>query len=81
MRRAHSAISGMAARRRGGRGAGLALLIVSIVAFIVYAYFLLGTQWGIVIAQLTILGLVGTLVAVLAWIGFTMYTAPRQEQQ
>ena len=40
-------------RKRRGKGAGLIILIFSIIAFIVYAYFLLGTDWGIVVLRLT----------------------------
>jgi predicted DNA-binding transcriptional regulator len=66
-------------RKRRGKGAGLIILIFSIIAFIVYAYFLLGTDWGIVVLRLTVLGAVTALLAVLAWIGYTMATAPELE--
>jgi hypothetical protein len=56
---------------------GFAVLFISIFLFIVYSYFVLATQWGIIILQLTVLAGVGAIVAVLAWIGFTMATAPR----
>jgi len=68
-------------RKRRGKGAGLIILIFSIIAFIVYAYFLLGTDWGIVVLRLTVLGAVTALLAVLAWIGYTMATAPELEEQ
>jgi len=68
-------------RKRRGKGAGLIILIFSIIAFIVYAYFLLGTDWGIVVIRLTVLGAVTALLAVLAWIGYTMATAPELEGQ
>ena len=68
-------------RKRRGKGAGLIILIFSIIAFIVYAYFLLGTDWGIVLLRLTVLGAVTALLAVLAWIGYTMATAPELEGQ
>ncbi|MGA9170707.1 MAG: hypothetical protein WCF03_00260 [Nitrososphaeraceae archaeon] len=68
-------------RKRRGKGAGLIILIFSIIAFIVYAYFLLGTDWGIVVLRLTVLGAVTALLAVLAWIGYTMATAPELEGQ
>jgi hypothetical protein len=68
-------------RKRRGKGAGLIILILSIIAFIVYAYFLLGTDWGIVVLRLTVLGAVTALLAVLAWIGYTMATAPELEGQ
>ena len=68
-------------RKRRGKGAGLIILIFSIIAFIVYAYFLLGTDWGIVVLRLTVLGAATALLAVLAWIGYTMATAPEIEGQ
>jgi hypothetical protein len=71
----------MDVKKRGNRGAGAALLVVSIVAFIVYAYLLLGTEWGIIVLQATILGIVGVLLLVLGWIGYTMLTAPRTEEK
>lgn len=71
----------MNVKRRGSRGTGAALLVISIVAFIIYAYFLLGSQYGMIILKLTVLGAVAVLLTVLGWIGYTMMTAPRTEEQ
>jgi predicted DNA-binding transcriptional regulator len=68
-------------KRRGSRGAGAALLFVSIATFIAYAYFLLGTGWGMLILQFTVLAAVAILLMVLGWIGYTMLTAPREEEK
>lgn len=65
--------------KRGNRSAGAALLTVAIAAFLIYAYFLLGTQYSMVIIQFTVLGAVGVLLAVLGWIGYTMLTAPKED--
>jgi hypothetical protein len=70
----------MNVKRKESKGVGAVLLFVSVVAFIVYAYFLLGTGWGILILQLTALGAVAILLSVLGWIGYTMLTAPREEE-
>jgi uncharacterized membrane protein len=70
----------MNVKGRGNRGTGAALLIIAIVAFIVYAYFLLGTQYSMIIIQLTVLAAVAVLLTVLGWIGYTMLTAPRTEE-
>jgi len=70
----------MNAKRRGNRGIGAALLVVSIVAFIVYAYFILGSQYSMIIIRLTVLAAVAVLLTVLGWIGYTMLTAPRSEE-
>ncbi|HZB81183.1 MAG TPA: hypothetical protein VE264_07915 [Nitrososphaera sp.] len=71
----------MNVKRKGSKGVGAVLLFVSVVVFIVYAYFLLGTEWGILILQLTALGAVAILLSVLGWIGYTMLTAPREEEK
>ena len=69
----------MNVKRRGNRGLGAVLLVVAILAFIAYAYVLLGTAWGMLVLQLTVLGAVAVLLTVLGWIGYTMLTAPREE--
>ena len=71
----------MNVKRKGSKGVGAVLLFVSVVVFIVYAYFLLGTEWGILVLQLTALGAVAILLSVLGWIGYTMLTAPREEEK
>jgi predicted DNA-binding transcriptional regulator len=67
-------------KRRGSRIAGYTLLVASILAFIIYAYLLLGTDLGILIVQLTVLAAIAALLAVLAWIGYTMATAPTHKE-
>lgn len=69
----------MNARRKGSRSAGAALLIVAIVAFIIYAYVMFGTQYSAFVMKATMVVAVGVLLAVLGWIGYTMLTAPREE--
>jgi hypothetical protein len=68
----------MDVKRKGSKGTGAALLVIAIVAFIAYAYAMFGTEWGMLVIQLTVLGAVGVLLLVLAWIGYTMLTAPRE---
>ena len=58
---------------------GFFLLIVSVTAFMIYAYFLLMTEFGLVILKLTVLAAVATLLAVLGWIGYTIITAPQSK--
>jgi uncharacterized membrane protein len=70
----------MNVKGKGNRGTGAALLIIAIAAFILYAYFLIGTQYGMIIVQLTVLAAVAVLLTVLGWIGYTMLTAPRSEE-
>jgi hypothetical protein len=71
----------MNVKRKGSKGAGAALLFLSISVFIVYAYLLLGTEWGMLILQFTALAAVAILLTVLGWIGYTMFTAPREEEK
>lgn len=70
----------MNVKRRGNRATGAALLIISILAFIAYTYLLLGTTWGMLVLQLTVLSAVAVLLTVLGWIGYTMLTSPREEE-
>jgi predicted RND superfamily exporter protein len=62
---------------KANRLIGLALLFSSIFLFLIYSYFLLSSQWGLLILQATVLVAVAAIAAVMAWIGFTMATAPR----
>lgn len=71
----------MNVKRKGSKGAGAVLLFVSIAVFITYAYFLLGTEWSMMILQFTVLAAVTILLTVLGWIGYTMLTAPREEEK
>jgi uncharacterized membrane protein len=71
----------MNVKRKGGRRTGAALLVISILAFIAYAYFLLGSEWGMLVLQFTVLGAVAVLLTVLGWIGYTMLTASREEEK
>jgi hypothetical protein len=67
--------------KRRSKGAGLALLMFSVIIFIIYVYFLFATEWGIMVLKFTVLGAAATLLAVFAWIGYTMATAPELERQ
>ena len=71
----------MNVKRKGSRGAGAALLFLSIAVFIVYTYFLFGTEWGMLTLQFTASVAVAILLTVLGWIGYTMLTAPREEEK
>jgi predicted DNA-binding transcriptional regulator len=66
--------------RRGSRGTGLSLFISSIISFIVYAYLLLATEWGIIVLRLTVLAGIAAILAVLAWIGYTMATTQESDK-
>ncbi|MDP9289027.1 MAG: hypothetical protein M3P08_12630 [Thermoproteota archaeon] len=70
----------MKSRRVRGRILGTGLLAASIMVFIAYSYVTLATSWGLLVLKLTIVVAVGALLAVLAWIGYTMTTAPEQAE-
>lgn len=70
----------MKSRRGRGRLLGFGLLGTSFVVFIAYSYVTLFTSLGSLVLKLTIIVGVGALLAVLAWIGYTMTTAPSQTE-
>jgi predicted DNA-binding transcriptional regulator len=57
---------------------GLALLVVSIVIIVVYAYVMFATPYSLLLLKLT--GVIGIAVifGVLAWVGYTLATTPNQ---
>lgn len=57
------------------RSIGFIIFIAAIIGFIAYAYLLLATDFSILILKLTVLGLVGLLAALLAFIGLNMALA------
>ncbi|HET7242152.1 MAG TPA: hypothetical protein VFI64_02310 [Nitrososphaeraceae archaeon] len=63
---------------RKSKTAGVTVLVISILAFSGYAYILLATEWGVLAMEITILIIVGTLASIMAWIGYTMATAPKE---
>jgi hypothetical protein len=63
---------------RKSKPAGIIVLVISILAFSGYAYVLLATEWGIMAMEITVLIIVGTLATIMAWIGYTMATAPKE---
>ncbi|HYA84080.1 MAG TPA: transcriptional regulator [Candidatus Bathyarchaeia archaeon] len=70
----------MKSRRGRGRILGFGLLGTSFAVFITYSYVTLFTSLGLLVLKLTIIVAVGALLAVLAWIGYTMTTAPPQPE-
>ncbi|HEY9398796.1 MAG TPA: hypothetical protein VIP29_02750 [Nitrososphaeraceae archaeon] len=58
---------------------GLILLVVPSFFFIFFSYLLLFTQWDILVIKTTLIIIVGILMTVLAWMGYTMATAPREK--
>ena len=65
--------------RRENRIIGLILLVVPSLFFIVFSYLMLFTHWDIFLIKLTLIIIVGIIMAVLVWMGYTMATAPRDK--
>ncbi|HEX2305426.1 MAG TPA: hypothetical protein VHH33_03990 [Nitrososphaeraceae archaeon] len=58
---------------------GLILLVVPSFFFIFFTYLLVFTQWDILVIKTTLIIIVGVLMTVLAWMGYTMVTAPQDK--
>ena len=56
------------------KGLGITIFILCIVAFFIDAYLLMLSEWSGVVLQLSVLMIVGGILGVIAWIGYTMYT-------
>jgi len=70
-----SATNGM----RQNKLIGLILLVVPSFFFIFFSYLLLFTEWDILTIKTTLIIIVGILMSVLIWMGYTMVTAPREK--
>jgi hypothetical protein len=64
---------------RENRIIGLILLVVPSFFFIVFSYLMLFTHWDIFVIKLTLIIIVGIILTVLVWMGYTMATAPRDK--
>jgi len=53
---------------------GVTIFILCIVAFFVYAYLLMLSEWSPIVLQLSILMIAGGILGVVAWIGYVMAT-------
>lgn len=70
-----SATNGM----RQNKIIGLILLVIPSFFFIFFSYLLLFTEWDILAIKTTLIIIVGILMSVLIWMGYTMVTAPREK--
>ena len=70
-----SATNGM----RQNKIIGLILLVVPSFFFIFFSYLLLFTEWDMLAIKTTLIIIVGILMSVLIWMGYTMVTAPREK--
>ena len=53
---------------------GFLIFTLAIIAFFVYAYLLMLSEWSPVVLQLSLLVLVGGILGVISWIGYMMAT-------
>jgi hypothetical protein len=48
------------------------LISIALVGFSIYSYILFGTDWGIILMKLTAIAIVGIILFIIGWIGFTL---------
>ena len=56
------------------KGMGIAIFLLCIIGFFVYAYLLMLSEWSPIVLQLSILMIAGGILGVIAWIGYVMAT-------
>ena len=54
--------------------AGVLIFILCIGGFFLYAYLLMLSEWSPIVMQLSMLMIVGALLGMIAWIGYSMAT-------
>ncbi|MCS6767126.1 MAG: hypothetical protein RMJ59_03195 [Candidatus Nitrosocaldus sp.] len=60
------------------RTMGVVLFISSIVAFMIYSWLLLASEWSVLILKYTVLMLVACIAGVFAWLGLSIAMAGRR---
>ena len=58
----------------------LILLVIPSIFFIFFSYLLLFTHWDILVIKSTLIIIVGILMTVLVWMGYTMASAPQTDE-
>ena len=56
------------------KGMGITIFVLCIIAFFLYAYLLMLSEWSPIVLQLSILMIAGGILGVVAWIGYVMAT-------
>jgi len=56
------------------KGMGITIFVLCIVAFFLYAYLLMLSEWSPIMLQLSVLMIAGGILGVVAWIGYVMAT-------
>jgi len=57
------------------RNVGIAIFVLCIIGFVVYAYLLMLSEWSPIVLQLSVLMAVGGILGVISWIGYNMATS------
>ena len=53
---------------------GIMIFVLAISAFFLYSYLLMLSEWSPIVLQLSLLMIVGGILGVISWIGYTMAT-------
>lgn len=56
------------------KAVGAAIFALSIAGFVAYAYLLMLSEWSPIVLQLSVMMIVGGILGVVSWIGYTMAT-------
>lgn len=56
------------------KSAGILIFVACIGGFFLYAYLLMLSEWSPIVLQLTVLMMVGSVLGIISWIGYTMAT-------
>ena len=59
------------------RSTGIIIFVLCLGAFFVYAYLLMLSEWSPIVLQLTVLMVVGGVLGIISWIGYTMATTKK----
>jgi len=59
------------------KGTGITIFMLCIIAFFLYAYLLMLSEWSPIVLQLSVLMIAGGILGVVAWIGYVMATTKR----
>ena len=56
------------------KAVGAAIFALSVAGFVAYAYLLMLSEWSPIVLQLSVMMIVGGILGVISWIGYTMAT-------
>ncbi len=60
------------------RGVGILIVIAAIAFFILYVYLLLLSQWKEIVMSMSMLSIIGIIVAAVIWLGLAIAKTPRK---